>query len=304
MRSVLGSAVVLCLLGAAVSAAEGPAARKLKVYVSVDMEGISGAVTSDQLGPEGFEYARFREFMTREALAAVVAAREAGATEVVVCDSHGNGENLLVELFPPEVRIVRSWPRPLGMMAGLDSTFDAAVLIGYHASTDNPRGVRAHTFRSALFTHVALDGKPISEGSFAAALAGSFGVPVVMVSGDDVTIAELRAQTGGTFEAAEVKKSLGFHSASTLTPAAAQALVAAKVKAALGRRGEMKPYDLGSGPFSLEISFKHYLAAEVVAYLPGVERTDAHTIRHRLRDLAEVASFFTFLDNYDQDLKP
>jgi D-amino peptidase len=303
MRAVLGAAVVLCLLEASASA-EGPAARKLKVYVSVDMEGISGTVTSDQLGPEGFEYARFREFMTREALAAVQAAREAGATEVVVCDSHGNGENLLVELFPPEVRIVRSWPRPQGMMAGLDDTFDAAILIGYHASTDNPRGVRAHTFRSALFTHVALDGKAISEGSFAAALAGTYGVPVVAVSGDDVMIAELRAQTGGAFEAAEVKKSLGFHSASTLTPAAAQALVGAKVKAALGRRSEMKAYRMGTGPMALEISFKHYLTAEVVSYLPGVERTDAHTIRHRLRDLQEVANFLTFLDNYDQDLKP
>jgi D-amino peptidase len=301
MRSVAGLAV-LCLLGAT-ALAEGPA-RKLKVYVSVDMEGISGVVTSDQLGPEGFEYARFREFMTREALAAVAAAREAGAGEILVCDSHGNGENLLVELFPPDVRVVRSWPRPQGMMAGLDETFDAAILVGYHASTDNPRGVRAHTFRSALFTHVALDGKPVSEGSFAMALAGSFGVPVVVVSGDDVMIAELRAQTGGTFEAAEVKKSLGFHSANTLTPAAAQSLIGQKVKAALARRGDMKPYRLGSGPFSLEISFKHYLMAEVVSYLPGVERADAHTIRYRLRDLAEVANFFTFLDNYDQDLKP
>jgi D-amino peptidase len=304
MRSVVGAAVVLCLLGPPWVAAEGPAGRKLKVYVSVDMEGIAGVVTADQLGPEGFEYARFREFMTREALAAVQAAREAGATEIVVSDSHGNGENLLVELFPPDVRIVRSWPRPLGMMAGIDGAFDAAILIGYHASTDNPRGVRAHTFRSALFTHVALDGKPISEGSFAAALAGSFGVPVVMVSGDDVMIAELRAQTGGAFEAAEVKRSLGFHSADTLTPAAAQALVGTKVKAALARRGDMKPYRPGSGPFALEISFKHYLAAEVVSYLPGVERTDAHSIRYRLRDLSEVAGFFTFLDNYDQDLKP
>jgi D-amino peptidase len=302
MRAGLAGAVALSVLGAA-SWAEGPA-RKLKVYVSVDMEGISGTVTSDQLGPEAFEYARFREFMTREALAAVQAAREAGATEVLVCDSHGNGENLLVELFPPDVRIVRSWPRAQGMMAGLDDTFDAAMLIGYHASTDNPRGVRAHTFRSALYTHVALDGKPISEGSFAAAVAGSYGVPVVLVSGDDVMIAELRAQTGGAFEAAEVKKSLGFHSANTLPPAGAQALIAAKAKTALARRGEMKPFRLGNGPFALEIAFKHYLMAEVVSYLPGVERTDAHGIRYRLRDLSEVANFFTFLDNYDQELKP
>ncbi len=296
-------AVVAGLVGAT-PGAQAQGGPKLKVFVSVDMEGVVGTVTSDQLGPDGFEYARFREFMTREVLAAVQSAREAGATEILIADSHGNGENLLVELLPADVRVIRSWPRPLAMMAGIDETFDAAILLGYHASTDSPRGVRAHTFRSALFTPMALDGKPISEGALAAAIAGSFGVPVVMVSGDDAMIAELRAQTGGGFEAAEVKKSLGFHSANTLTPAGAYALIGAKVKSALGRRGDFKPYRLGSGPFALEISFKHYLAAEVVSYLPGMERTDAHSIRYRVRDLAEAANLLTFLDNYDQDLKP
>src|SRR5262249_51116884 len=161
---------------------------------------------------------------------------------------------------------------------GVDDTFDAALLLGYHASTDNPHGVRAHTFRSALFTHVGIDGKPISEGSFSAALAGRFGVPVVMVSGDDVMITELHGQIGD-FEAAEVKKSLGFHSANTLTPQASYALIAVKVKAALARRADFKPYRAFAGPMALEISFKSYLAAEVVAYLPGVERTDSHSVR-------------------------
>ena len=92
-----------------------------KVYISVDMEGVAGTVTGDQLVPSGFEYERFRRFMTDEAVAAVRAAQEAGATEVVVSDSHGNGENLLIELFPKDVRIVRSWPRHGAMMAGLDA---------------------------------------------------------------------------------------------------------------------------------------------------------------------------------------
>jgi len=241
--------------------------------------------------------------MTREVAAAAQAAKQAGATEILIADSHGNGENLMPELLPTDVRVIRSWPRPGNMMAGLDDSFDAAMLLGYHASTDNPRGVRAHTFRSALFTHVAIDGKPISEGSFSAALAGRFGVPVVMVSGDDVMIAELHGQIGD-FEAAEVKKSLGFHSANTLTPQASYALIAVKVKAALARRADFKPVKAFDGPFALELSFKHYTMAEVVAYLPGVERTDAHSIRFRARGLDEALGFLTFLDNYDQDLKP
>jgi D-amino peptidase len=126
------------------------AQRPLKVYISVDMEGIAGVVTGDQLGPSGFEYGRAREFMTAEALAAIAGAREAGATEIVVSDSHGNGESLLIDQFPDDVRIVRSWPRPLMMMEGIDSTFSAAIFIGYHASTTSPAGVRAHTISSTV----------------------------------------------------------------------------------------------------------------------------------------------------------
>ena len=165
----------------------------LKVFISVDMEGVAGVVTGDQLGPQGFEYERFRRFMTAEAVAAVRAAKDAGATEVVVADAHGNGESLLIEEFPRDVRIVRSWPRHGGMMAGVDASYGAALFIGYHASTTNPRGVRAHTFSSADFTRVALNGVPVTEAEFNAAYAGTLGVPVIFASGDDAAIAEITA---------------------------------------------------------------------------------------------------------------
>jgi D-amino peptidase len=301
MRVFVTAAGLLWMMAARdVSGAEAP--HKLKVHISVDMEGIAGVVSGDQLGPAEFEYQRFREFMTKEAVAAIQAAREAGATEIVVADSHGNGQNLLIEQFPKEVRVIRSSPRPLGMMAGIDASCDAAIFIGYHASTDNPKGVRAHTFRSALFTHVGVNGRAISEGWMNAALAGHFGVPVVMASGDDVAMAELREQLGD-LETAEVKRSLGFHSAETLTPAAADELIGRKVKAALARRGDFKPLRT-DGPQALELGFKHYLAAEVAAYLPGAERTDAHSVRFRAKDIVEISKVLTFLNNWDQDLNP
>ncbi len=276
--------------------------QKLKVYISVDMEGVVGTVTGDQLGPGGFEYQRFREFMTREALAAVQAAKESGATEIVVSDSHGNGENLLIEMFPPDVRIIRSWPRRLSMMAGIDSTFDVVIFIGYHASTDNPEGVRAHTFSSARLTHVAVNGTPFTEGAWNAAIAGHFGVPVMMISGDDAAVAEVR-KVVGDIEGAEVKKPLGFHSASTLTPEAAYKLIAEKAKAALARRGDFKPFVV-SQPVTLDIGFKHYLQAEVLSYLKGVERTGSHTIRYRAADMLEASDFMVFLTNYGPNLEP
>jgi D-amino peptidase len=287
---------------AASSAAPTPQPKKLKVYISVDMEGVAGTVTADQLGPGKFEYERFRTFMTRETLAAIRGAKEAGATEILVGDSHGNGENLLIEEFPKDVRIIRSWPRRLGMMTGIDSTFDAVIFLGYHASTNNMHGVRAHTFSSARLTRVALNGMEMTEGSFNAAIAGHFGVPVIMMSGDEAAIAEVRSRLGN-IEAAETKQSLGFHSAITITPEASCELIGEKVKAAFARRAEFKPYILKE-PVTLEVSFKHYLPAEVLAYLRNVERADSHSIRFRGSDMLEVADFVEFLTNYNLELEP
>ena len=113
---------------------------QVKVYISADMEGIGGVVSGEQLGTSGFEYERFREFMTEEVLAAIRGARAAGATEFLVSDSHGNGQNLLIEKLPDDVQLVRSWPRPLGMVEGIDETFACALFIGYHTSTpETPR---------------------------------------------------------------------------------------------------------------------------------------------------------------------
>lgn len=279
-----------------------PQARKLKVHISVDMEGVVGTVTSDQLGPAGFEYGRFRDFMTREAMSAVDAAKAAGATEIVVADSHGNGENLLIEQFPPDVRLIRSWPRRLGMVAGVDENVDAAIFIGYHAGTNNPAGVRAHTFSSANLTRVALNGTNVTEGSWNAAIAGHFGVPVVMMSGDDAAIAEVRKAVGA-IEAAETKRSLGFHSANTLTPQASYDLIRQRVRSALGRLQDFKPLKVQT-PVTVDVSFKNYLPAEVLAYLPLFERTDSHSIRFRARDMAEASAIMSFLGDYRVDLTP
>jgi D-amino peptidase len=274
----------------------------LKVYISVDMEGIAGVVTADQLLPGGFEYERFRRFMTDEAVAAVQGAKAAGATEVVVSDSHGNGESLLVELFPKDVGIVRSWPRHGEMMAGLDSSFSAALFVGYHASTTNPKGVRAHTISSAHFTRVALNGTAVTEAELNAAYAGAAGVPVVFISGDDAAISEVTSRLG-SMESVVTKKSLGFHSAESLTPAAACERIYQGALAAVAHRDLRKPYVL-AGPITLDISFKNYTSAEIVSYLRSVERLDSHSIRFVGHDIAEVMDFIVFLDYYNPDMTP
>lgn len=278
------------------------AQRPLKVYISVDMEGITGVVTDAQLGPTGFEYERAREWMTGEALAAIRGARDAGATEIVVSDSHGNGQNLLIDQFPDDVTIVRSWPRPLMMMEGIDSSFAAAVFIGYHASTANVRGVRAHTMSSATLTGLAINGRQFPEGGINAAIAGYFGVPVVMVSGDDAAVAEVQAFAPG-MEGAVVKRAISFHSAATMTPKAGQALIRTRVKAGVEKRGSVAPFVVGA-QVRADISFKHYRTAEVLAYLPIVTRVDAHTVRFVGRNILEVSRFLEFVETYQPDLTP
>jgi len=308
-RRPLGSwrwlAACLALLATAVVAAEPPAAavaKSFRVYISVDMEGVAGVVTADQLTPAGFEYERFRRFMTDEALAAVRAAKQAGATDIVVSDSHANGENLLIDLFPSDVRIVRSWPRHGAMMAGLDKSFAAAIFIGYHSSTTNPKGVRAHTISSAHFARLALNGTAVTEAELNAAYAGDFGVPVVFASGDDAAVAEIRARLGD-LDTVTTKTSLGFHSAETLTPAASCERIFEGVVAALAHRERRHPYVL-SHPVTLDLTFKNYMPAEIVSYLRSVQRIDSHSIRFVGHDMLEITDFIDVLDWYNPDIAP
>jgi len=276
--------------------------RGLKIYISADMEGVVGAVTGEQLGPGGFEYQRFREFMTAEVNAAIDAARAAGATEFLVSDSHGNGQNLLIDKLPDDVTIIRSWPRDLSMMTGIDETFDGVIFLGYHASTANMRGVRAHTMSSSNFTSLRLNGIEMTEGSMAAAAAGHFGVPVIMVSGDDVAVAENQVLLGD-IEGAVVKWAKSFHSAETLTPEAAYEVIRTRTKSAIDRIDEFEPYVLET-PIELELTLKNYRPVELLGYLPNVERVNSHTIRFIGKDIIEISDFLTFVISYRVDAQP
>jgi D-amino peptidase len=293
---------LLAALAAAALAVPAAARDGRKIYVSVDMEGIAGVVSAEQLGPTGFEYARFREFMTEETNVALAAAREAGATEFVVGDSHGNMQNLLIEKLPKDVQVVRSAPRPLMMMQGLDETFDGVIFIGYHASTTNPEGVRAHTMSSATLADVRLNGVSVPEAAFNAAIAGHFGVPVLAITGDDVIVKEARGLLGD-IEGAVVKWAYGFHSARTLTPEAARDVIRETVKAAMARRASFRPYVVKT-PVELDIRFKNYRPAEVLSYLPVVRRTDAHSIRFVAKDMLEASRFMEFVITYQASLEP
>jgi len=310
MKPGLWCGIALIALVTSTAAGRGTATQAaqdkkgLKIYISVDMEGVTGVVTADQLTPQGFEYQKFREQMTDEVNAAIRGASQAGATEFVVSDSHGNAESILLDKLAPQypVTLVRGFPRPLSMMEGIDSSFAGVIFIGYHASTNNTEGVRAHTISSAYLTNISLNGVPMPEAGINAAIAGQFGVPVIMISGDDRIVKEARDMLGD-IEGAVVKYAVGFHSARTLLPGAANALIARKATEAVTRIKEFKPYKIKM-PAQLDVSFKNYRPVEVLSYLPNIERTSSHSVRFMARDMVEASKFIEFITTYEPGLAP
>jgi D-amino peptidase len=272
-------------------------ARPRKILISVDMEGISGVVQPAQLGPDGFEYQRAREWMTGEVNAAIAGIRDSGPAEIVVCDSHGNGQSLLIDKLPDDVRVVRGFPRPLEMMQGIDDSFSAAVFIGYHASEWTPNAVRGHTISSARLLGVRLNGAEVSEGIYNAALAGHFGVPVAFVSGDRLAVAQLQ-QVAPAAEGAIVKEPYGYHSANTVTPARGQAMIRDGLKRAMAKLGTLQPYRVAA-PIALEVGFKLTIDAERAAFIPGLARADAHSVRGTFRDIVEVTKLLQVLTSLE-----
>ena len=178
------------------------------VLISVDMEGIAGIATGQQVRPDGRDYPIARALMTAEANAAVAGAFDGGATSVVVNDSHGPMDNLLGEQLDRRADYVVGRPKPLGMMQEAAPGIGVVLFVGYHAGAADPGGVLAHTYNGAAFAGVRLGGRPISEAELNALIAAAAGVPVGLVTGDDV-ICGLAGKAFPGVVTAAVKTALG-----------------------------------------------------------------------------------------------
>lgn len=266
----------------------------MRIYISADIEGIAGVVSRENLAPGRFEYEQARDWMTAAVLSAAETLHEAGADEVVVSDSHGNGQNIRFERMPEYVSLVRSWPRPLGMMQGIElGQYAGALLVGYHASATSLGGTLAHTLSGELIHDVRLNGASVSEAAISAAIAGHFGVPVLMLAGDDAAVAETRGMLGDIATAC-LKTSLGFLSTIALSPQAADTRLRNAVSDAFKRIGRVAPFILAT-PIAVEIRLRTRFVAEWLSYLPGVERPDAFTIRYTAPDMVAASRLLQFL---------
>ncbi|MEM6681854.1 MAG: M55 family metallopeptidase [Pseudomonadota bacterium] len=259
----------------------------MRLYISADIEGVAGVVTNAQTKVGGFEWQQARRWMTAEVGAAIAGARAAGATDFVVSDSHGTGQNLLLDDLPEDVEVVRSWPRPLGMMQGIEhGSFDAAFLIGYHSAAHTPGGILAHTMSTRFIHSLRLNGEPASETGISAGIAGHFGVPIVLASGDDMYGAEVK-QCLPSARFVQVKTAHGQTSARSMAPKMAQNKIEEAAQKSLS--GPFPAPTKISTPIRLEVTFQRREHAELLSYLPNFERQDARTIGVTAGDMPSVS---------------
>jgi D-amino peptidase len=265
--------------------------KDMKVFISVDMEGVSGVIHGEDVSRSGKDYGLFRKLMTMETNATIEGALEMGATYVLVRDAHGSGRNILPDLLHSEADLIRDWSSgPLEMMEGIDENFDAVILIGYHARANTPDAVLDHTMTGAFY-NVTLNGKPMPEAGINAFIAGNFGVPVVMVAGDEA-ICRQCLELFGKVVTAPVKQGVG-NAARMLHPQKAQELIKKKTKEALANLKEYKPFRL-TPPYTIEITYKNEERAEKASWIPGAKRSGNNSASFTSDDWMEILRFFLF----------
>ncbi len=260
----------------------------MRVYISVDMEGVAGVVHESQTDPTNpacaAEYARFRRLMTAEANAAIEGALAAGATKLVVNDSHWFMRNLLAEELHQAAELLSGDPKPQSMVEGIDGGFDAAVFIGYHARAGTRHAILDHTYADRIHD-VRLNGRPVGELGINAAFAGVAGVPVALVSGDSALAAEARELLGDHVAAVVVKEAVSRHAARSVAPAVACRMIRDGVTGALRR--SHTSFVLAP-PISVEVDFALTIHADMAELCPGATRTGGRTVAFTRQDYREV----------------
>jgi D-amino peptidase len=252
----------------------------MNVYVSVDIEGITGVVHSDMMGAAGREYDRGRRLMTNDANAAIEGLANAGADYILVCDGHGPMRNLFFEDMHPASHLLtgagdaKDWCQ----LEGADNrSFDAAVLVGYHAMAKTYKAIHPHTIAGAAVHELRLNGRPHGETGLNAAVLGSLGIPVIMVTGDTTTMAEARDFLGDQIETVAVKDSVGRNAAICRPPSSTLPEIMAAAERALKNLDAAKAYN-PDGPWRLEVDFLNMSQCDRASRTQGIERIGPVTI--------------------------
>lgn len=262
----------------------------MKIFISVDMEGIWGVVSPAHVNSDTSEYARMRRLMTKEANLVIEEAFKNGADEVVVNDSHDNMDNLLIEELDPRAQLISGSPKPLSMMQGIDNTFDGIIYVGYHSRCGTSNGVFNHTYMGSTISSISINGKKVGECGINAGVGGYFGVPILAIAGDDLLAAQALEEIGD-IETIVVKKAIGRYVAHNLSYNDMKRQYEEKLKKAFQN---IKNYPVleYSGNITMDIEFVSEVKVENVMLMPQAKRINEKTVRIESEDYLELFMMF------------
>ncbi len=258
----------------------------MKIYISADIEGIWGVVSKKQLGGESSDYQRARKLMTKEVNLLCKCLWENGATEILVNDSHGPMDNILIEELDPRAGLISGYPKTHSMMEGLDESFAGAVLIGYHPKMGTEKGMFDHTYSGRVVGSIKIDQNEVGEVGLNARLAGHYGVPVILVSGDRKVCEDVKEEIG-EIETVSVKTALSRYCANNLPYDNLIKNYKTSVKKAMESIGSAEPLPKLENP-TITIDFQQSIMAEIVENIPGVVKTGEQTVSYEGADISDL----------------
>lgn len=261
----------------------------MKVFISADIEGVTGTTHDDQTGGASDDYRRARKWMTDDVNAAIEGALEAGAKEIYVKDAHGNGRNILLDEMKKEACLITGWDTLMSMVQGLDETFDALILIGYHSMVGTEKGIMAHTYTGSI-KQISLNGQPIGEPELSALTAGYYGVPTVFIAGDDTAVNELKGFLGD-IPCAVTKYGMGSDSGRIMHPEITGQSIREGVSKALSDLSQFKPFKMEL-PIRMTLKMAKAKTAELISFIPGVERISLDEVSYEAADVMLMLRMF------------
>jgi len=277
-------ALTLATLVALLGVTPAHAQRPLRIFISVDMEGIGGIGTPAMTSPTGKDYELGRKLMTDEVNTVVGVILQRGPADILVNDSHGDMQNLLHTELDPRVTYIQGAVKPFGMVEGLDSTYAAAIFLGYHSRAGTPNGFIAHTGTGAV-KGLWLNDIEVGEGELNAAYAGSIGVPVIMAAGDSAFVEQCTRTV--KVEAVATKYAVTPQSARLLHPKVVQERLVAAAGRALANRSSAKPWVIGK-PVKVRLRLSDNTVPQILQAIPGVRQVDGFTVEFTAPTMADA----------------
>ncbi|MDQ1350368.1 MAG: Peptidase [Acidobacteriota bacterium] len=258
----------------------------LRVFISVDIEGIWGVVQADQTMTDGRDFGLARKWMVQDVNAVIEGLLEAGATEIVVNDSHGGMRNIIADELHPKAALISGSPKPLAMMQGIGEHFDACIFVGYHAKAGTASAILDHTISGGIVRAIRVNGLELPELGVNGALSGYFKVPVIMLSGDDETCNQAKSILGNEIVTVAVKQGIGRYAAKLLPAEEARKRLKEGAKEALLKKDKIPAFKLNP-PFNFELEVLNSAQAEMPSQLPQVKRTAPRSVAFTANDYLE-----------------